>query len=293
MSKKDLSQNNDEKLLTVEDVRALREEIALMHGSLAKDVLEHTPLIKKVVERFVEKGLERGWTEKLLAPLAGSTLEEDEEILVAYVLEELDSLLKVEEEKKNLKKTIRIIVGGTGIGKTSLVGKLAARYKYFLDKKHRVGFINFDRQKVGAQEQLENYADAMEIPLVPLFDFLEDEYDVLFIDTAGSGGSNIEDLNNLIALIKGNTDYKLEISLVLSATAKKSDLNRLNKAFENLEVKNFILTKLDETSDLSDLINFLIREEKPVSYISTGQEIPEDLVVATKEYILNQFMREN
>jgi len=293
MSKKDLSQNNDEKLLTVEDVRALREEIALMHGSLAKDVLEHTPLIKKVVERFVEKGLERGWTEKLLAPLAGSTLEEDEEILVAYVLEELDSLLKVEEEKKNLKKTIRIIVGGTGIGKTSLVGKLAARYKYFLDKKHRVGFINFDRQKVGAQEQLENYADAMEIPLVPLFDFLEDEYDVLFIDTAGSGGSNIEDLNNLIALIKGNTDYKLEISLVLSATAKKSDLNRLNKAFENLEVKNFILTKLDETCDLSDLINFLIREEKPVSYISTGQEIPEDLVVATKEYILNQFMREN
>jgi len=293
MSKKDLSQNNDEKLLTVEDVRALREEIALMHGSLAKDVLEHTPLIKKVVERFVEKGLERDWTEKLLAPLAGSTLEEDEEILVAYVLEELDSLLKVEEESEKLTKTIRIIVGGTGIGKTSLVGKLAARYKYFLDKKHRVGFINFDRQKVGAQEQLENYADAMEIPLVPLFDFLEDEYDVLFIDTAGSRGSNIEDLNNLIALIKGNTDYKLEISLALSATAKKSDLRRVNKAFEHLEVKSFILTKLDETCDLSDLINFLIREKKPVSYISTGQEIPEDLVVATKEYILNQFMREN
>jgi len=116
MSKKDLSQNNDEKLLTVEDVRALREEIALMHGSLAKDVLEHTPLIKKVVERFVEKGLERDWTEKLLAPLAGSTLEEDEEILVAYVLEELDSLLKVEAESKKLNNTIRIVVGGTGIG---------------------------------------------------------------------------------------------------------------------------------------------------------------------------------
>jgi flagellar biosynthesis protein FlhF len=81
--------------------------------------------------------------------------------------------------------------------------------------------------------------------------------------------------------------------LALSATAKKSDLRRVNKAFEHLEVKSFILTKLDETCDLSDLINFLIREKKPVSYISTGQEIPEDLVVATKEYILNQFMREN
>ena len=191
-----MSKNDDEKLLTVEDVRALREEIAFMHGSLAKDVLEHTPLIKKVVDRFVDKGLERTWTEKLLASLAGSTLEEDEEILVAYVLEELDSLLKVESETKNLTNTIRIIVGGTGIGKTSLVGKLAARYRYFLEKSHNVGFINFDRQKVGAQEQLENYADAMDIPLVALVEFLEDEYDVLYIATAGSAGNNIEDVQN-------------------------------------------------------------------------------------------------
>ena len=293
MSKKDLSQNNDEKLLTVEDVRALREEIALMHGSLAKDVLEHTPLIKKVVERFSQKGLDRDWTEKLLAPLAGSSLEEDEEILVAYVLEELDSLLNVEEESKKLNKTIRVIVGGTGIGKTSLVGKLGARYKYFLGKHHKVGFVNFDQHKVGAQEQLENYADAMEIPLVSLDTLIEDEYDVLFIDTAGSAGSNIEELKELITHVQNNIDFNLEISLALSATAKKGDLMHVNKAFEHFEIQNFILTKLDETCDLSDLINFLIREKKPVSYISTGQQIPEDLVVATKEYILNQFMREN
>ena len=288
-----MSKKEEEKLLTVDDVRALREEIALMHGSLAKDVLEHTPLIKKVVERFVDKGLDRTWTEKLLASLAGSTLEEDEEILVAYVLEELDSLLKVESERKQLTNTIRIIVGGTGIGKTSLVGKLASRYRYFLEKSHKVGFVNFDRQKVGAEEQLENYADAMDIPLVAFVEFLEDEYDVLFIDTAGSAGSNLEDLQNLISLIESNTEYKLEISLVLSATAKTRDLERLNRAFGHLEIKNFILTKLDETCDLADLINFLIKEKKPVAYISTGQRIPEDLGVATKEYILNQFMREN
>ena len=293
MSKKDLSHNADEKLLTVDDVRALREEIALMHGSLAKDVLEHTPLIKQVVERFTDRGLNRVWMEKLLASLAGSTLEEDEEILIAYVLEELDSLLKVEEETKKLSKTIRIIVGATGIGKTSLVGKLAARYRYFLEKEHKVGFINFDRSKVGAQEQLENYADAMAIPLVALEEFLEDEYEVLFIDTAGSAGSNIEDLQNLILLIIKNTDYTLEISLALSATSKTKDLEKINKAFAHLKVKNFILTKLDETCDLSDLVNFLIKEKKPVAYISTGQRIPEDLHVASKEYILNQFMQEN
>ena len=291
MPKKDSTKNEDEKLLTVDDVRALREEIALMHGSLAKDVLEHAPLIKQVVERFTDKGLERVWTEKLLATLAGSPLEEDEEILVAYVLEELDSLLKIEEENKKISKTIRIIVGGTGIGKTSLVGKLAARYQYFLEESHKVGFINFDRQKVGAEEQLENYSDAMGIPLVVLVDFFEEDYDVLFIDTAGSAGSNLEELEDLIDLIKSDTEYKVEISLALSATAKIGDLKRINNAFGNLDIKNFILTKLDETSDLSDLINFLIKEKKPVAYISTGQRIPEDLEVASKEYILNQFMK--
>ncbi len=287
-----MSKRDDEKLLTVDDVRALREEIALMHGALAKDVLEHAPLIKRVAERFIAKGLERSWMEKLLAPLVGSTLEEDEAILVAYVLEELDSLLKVEEESSSLTKTIRIIVGATGIGKTSLVGKMAARYRYLLEKKHKVGFINFDQQKVGAKEQLENYADAMEIPLVDLVDALEESYELLVVDTAGSQGSNLDDIDNLISLIRSNSEYEVEISLALAATAKEADLKRLVRAYEALSIKNFILTKFDETADLSDMINFLIKEPKPVSYISTGQRIPEDLQVATKEYILNQFMKE-
>lgn len=292
MSKKK-SPNSEEKLLTVEDVRALREEIALMHGSLAKDVLEHTPLIKKVVDKFILKGLNGSWTEKLLAPLAGSALEDDEVILISYVLEELDALLKIEDEDKKVSKCVRIIVGSTGIGKSSLLGKLAARYKYFLPKKHSVALVNFDQEKVGAQEQLENYAEAMEIPLLAILELLEEEYDILFIDTAGSEGEDLEALKELIAFIESYTDYKIEISLALSATAKMRDLEKIHRRFSSLGIKNFILTKLDETTDLSDIINFLIKEKTPISYISTGANIPEDLEVASKEYILNQFMKED
>ena len=287
-----MPEKNQEALLTVEEIQELRAEISLMHSSLAKDVVGHAPLIQEVVERFVEKGLKRDWVEKLLAPLAGSSFEDDEEILLAYVLEELDLLLTVEEENEKLEKVIRIIVGGTGIGKTSLLGKLAARYTYFLKSFHRTAFINFDRHKVGAVEQLEQYSDAMDIPLIAVEDFLEEQYDVIFIDTAGSQGKNIEDLQNLIKLIEENSTYKVEISLALSATSKTKDLERVNSAFEIFPIKNFILTKLDETCDLSDIINFLIEQKKPVAYISTGQEIPEDLMVATKEYLLNQFMKD-
>jgi flagellar biosynthesis protein FlhF len=287
-----MPEKNQEALLTVEEIQALRAEISLMHSSLAKDVVGHAPLIKRVVENFVEKGLKREWVEKLLAPLAGSTFEDDESILIAYVLEELDLLLTVEEEDEKLDKVIRIIVGGTGIGKTSLLGKLAARYTYFLKDFHKAAFINFDRQKVGAVEQLEQYSDAMDIPLIGIEDFLDEVYDVIFIDTAGSQGKNIEDLQNLIALIEENSAYKVEISLALSATSKTKDLEHVSSAFEIFPIQNYILTKLDETCDLSDIINFLIEQKKPVSYISTGQEIPEDLVVATKEYLLNQFMKD-
>ena len=285
-------ENDNDKLLTVEDIRSLRAEISLMHSSLAKDVVEHAPLVKKVVERFVERGLQREWVEKLLATLVGSSIEDDEAILIAYVLEELDILLNVEEESEELEKTIHIIVGGTGIGKTSLVGKLATRYTYILKKSHNAVLLNLDHHKVGAVEQLENYSDAMEIPLITLDDFLENEYDVVFVDTAGSRGDDVQEIENFIELVESCMDYNIVVSLALSATSKILDLEAISKAFETLSIKNYILTKLDETCDLSDIIKFLITKNIPVSYISTGQEIPEDLIVATKEYLLKKFMED-
>jgi flagellar biosynthesis protein FlhF len=279
--------------VTVEEIQVLRNEILLMHESLAKDVIGHAPLVKKVVDIFVDKGLERKWVEKLLAPLVGSSFEEDEVMLVAYLLEELDSLLTVKEESDKLDKKVHIMVGGTGIGKTSLIGKLGARYTYFLNENYKVAFFNFDHHKVGAIEQLEHYSDAMDIPTISLEDFVDNKFDIIFVDTAGTVGDNISELDSLIEIIEENTPYKIELSLVLSATSKARDLERIFDTFKVLEINSFIFTKLDETYDLSDMINFLMENEKPVSYLSIGQEIPEDLIVATKEYLLNQFMNED
>jgi len=278
--------------VTVEEIQLLRNEISLMHESLAKDVIGHAPLVKKVVDIFVNKGLKRKWVEKLLAPLVGSSFEEDEVLLVAYLLEELDSLLTVKEENEKLDKKVHIMVGGTGIGKTSLIGKLGSRYAYFLEEDYKIAFFNFDHHKVGAIEQLEHYSDAMDIPIIPLEDFVDNEYDIILIDTAGSIGDDLSELESLIEIINESTSYKIELSLVLSATSKAKDLKKISNSFQTLEINSFIFTKLDETYDLSDMINFLMENKKPVTYLSVGQEIPEDLIVATKEYLLNQFMNE-
>lgn len=276
--------------ITVEEIQILRNEISLMHESLAKDVIGHAPLVKKVVDIFVGKGLERKWVEKLLAPLVGSSFEDDEVMLLAYLLEELDSLLTVKEESEKLSKRVHVLVGGTGIGKTSLVGKLGAHYTYFLEEEYKVAFYNFDHHKVGAIEQLDHYSDAMDIPLIALEDFVDNEYDIILVDTAGSIGDDLSELDSLIEIIKESTSYKIELTLVLSATSKARDLEKIYNTFKALNIDSCIFTKLDETHDLSDMINFLMENEKPVTYLSIGQEIPEDLVVASKEYLLNQFM---
>lgn len=287
-----MPQTNEDIPVTVGEIKALRAEISLMHASLAHDVIVHAPLVKEVSELFISKGLNESWIEKLLAPLAGSSFEEDREMLLAYVLEELDTLLSVEDEVENLENKIHILVGGTGIGKTSLIGKLGARYSYFFKTSYEVAFLNFDEDKVGAVEQLEHYSDAMEIPLLALEDLFEKEYDCILIDTAGNLGEDENNISSLIEMIKGADNYNIEISLVLSATSKLNDLERILENFSVLPIQNFIFTKLDETYDLSDMINFLIKHQKPVTYLSVGKEIPEDLQVATKEYLLNQFMCE-
>jgi len=284
--------NNENIPVTVEEIQLLRTEISRMHESLAKDVIGHAPLVKKIANLFVKKGLDELWIEKLLAPLVGSSFESDEVLLLAYVLEELDNLLDIENESKKIDKKVHIVVGATGIGKTSLVGKLGARYKYLLDHSYSVAFVNFDRYKVGAVEQLEHYADAMEIPLIEVDELLDVEYDIVLIDTAGSMGTNIDELEELLEIIRENTDYKIEISLVLSATSRKGDLEYILKAFSSFDIQNFVFTKLDETYDLSDMLDFSIKHETPIAYLSVGQVIPDDLMVGTKEYILNQFMKE-
>jgi len=279
--------------ITIEEIHSLSSENPHIPEALLYDVIGHVPLVEKVVDLFVAKGLNKRWVEKLLAPFVGSSFEKDEMLLVAYVLEELDRLLKVKDESTSLDKKVHIVVGRTGIGKSSFLGKLGARYSYFLETPKKVAYLNLDRQKVGAVEQLSHYADAMNIPLIREDDLFGEDYDVILIDTAGSIGKNISELKSLIGIIERDTIYSVEISLVLSATAKSRDLEYIVDAFKAFDIESFVFTKLDETYDLSDMINFLLQHKTPVSYLSIGQAIPEDLMVASKEYLLNKFMKED
>jgi len=285
--------NEDDLVVTVEEIREFRKEMLLMHGLLASDLVEEHSVIKEVSDIFTSKGLDKVWVDGVLSSTVGSPFESDKDMLFAYLLEEIETKIVTVNIEKNLNKKIHILIGQTGVGKTSLIGKLGSRYKYLLEKSYRVAFCNDDRHKVGTTEQLLHYCDAMEIPLIELKDiFIMEDFDVIFIDTAGTRGESLDELKTLLDELDGVSGYEIEISLVLSATAKKRDMSYLVDAFDSFPINNFIFTKLDETDDISDIICFLMQYEKPVTYISRGQEIPEDVMLASTEYLLDKFMQE-
>ncbi|MCK5854916.1 MAG: AAA family ATPase [Sulfurovaceae bacterium] len=285
--------NEEDLAVTVEEIRAFRKEMLLMHGLLASDLVEEHSVVKEVSDMFTSKGLDRVWVDNLLASTIGSDFEKEKESLISYILDEIDKQIVAKNSEDDLSGKIHILIGQTGVGKTSLIGKLGARYRYLLDKSHKVAFCNDDRHKVGTTEQLSAYADAMEIPFLELQDIIMmDDFDVIFIDTAGTSGESLDELKSLLDELDGISEYQIEISLVLSATAKKRDMSLLVDAFDGFPIDNFMFTKLDETDDISDVICSLMHYDKPISYISKGQKIPEDVIIASNEYLLEKFMQE-
>jgi len=279
--------------ITIDEIRAFRKEILLMHGLLANDIVQDHTVLQKVSAFFINKGLNKLWLDKFLSPFLGSEIAEDEELLLLAVLEELDSHLLTEQESEPIEKKIRILIGATGVGKTTFVGKLGARYAYFLKKSYNVAFCNNDKLKLGAVEQLRHYSDAMDIPMIELENLLEESsYDIILVDTAGIRADNISELSEWIRFLDMKKEYRVEVSLVLSATQRFCNMVDIMGLFSDIEIDNFVFTKLDETRDIGDMMNFLIEHQKPISYLSIGQKIPEDLMVATNEYILNKFMIE-
>ncbi|WP_172402568.1 flagellar biosynthesis protein FlhF [Helicobacter sp. 12S02634-8] len=190
-------------------------------------------------------------------------------------------------------KKIMMLVGPTGVGKTTTLAKLAARYSKMLDKKYKVGIITLDTYRIGALEQLTWYARKMKISIETVIepeDFLKEidalRYcDYILVDTAGHSQHDKQKINMLKKFI--NNDYKIDVTLVLSATTKYEDLRDIYQSFSELDIDTLIFSKLDESRGLGNLFSLVYESKKPVSYLSVGQEVPMDLMVASNDYLVD------
>ena len=281
----------------LDELSLLREQIAQMKDHLQEREAKQNSLMEKVQTLFFEKGIAKEWLEAVLAPLVGSTVAEDEALLVAYLLEEIDETLQIKEEEITDQK-VMMFVGPTGVGKTTTIAKLAARYAYLLDKPYRVALLNLDSFKVGAFEQLAHFADIMQLKYLTagnvaqfkeLFAQLR-EYDVVLIDTAGMSPYDTEKLIKTVEYLSSDTTQSIEVTLLISATVKYEDIKDIHETFSFLNLDSVIFTKFDETKHLGAVLSYLLLHPTPLSYFSIGQEVPDDLVLADKEYLLQRFI---
>lgn len=284
-----------EEALLLEELGELKKQLALMK----EDMSSHTSdsVLEKVKTLFLEKGIAKKWLDEVLSSLLGNSILNDTKLLVSYILEEIDESLEIQEESLDIAKIV-MLVGPTGVGKTTTIAKLAARYAYMMDKPYKVAFLNLDSYKVGAFDQLGHYADIMQIEHVTV-DSLEaftkgleqlKDYDIILVDTAGMSPYDTKKFIRTVEYVQSDMPKKIEVNLVLSATVKYEDMDDIYKNFSFLNLHSVIISKFDETKHLGTLLNFMLLYNIPMSYYSVGQEVPDDLLLASKEYLLERFI---
>jgi len=189
----------------------------------------------------------------------------------------------------NLDGSGRIValIGPTGVGKTTTIAKLAANFKLRQNKK--VGLITIDTYRIGAVDQLRMYAEIINVPLkialtpaelTEAIALMKNEMDYIFIDTAGRCQNDELKLRELQTFLTAANPH--EVHLVLSTTNHHSNMLSAAERFKELGVDHIILTKLDEAISFGVVLSVLRKIDASLSYITTGQDVPEDIEVCDR-----------
>ncbi|WP_107698106.1 flagellar biosynthesis protein FlhF [Campylobacter concisus] len=210
-----------------------------------------------------------------------------------YFYSLLRNMLPCRKEPNDKKQRIMMLVGPTGVGKTTTLAKLAARFAYGNEKRYKTGIITLDTYRIGAVEQLFQYAKMMKLPILDVIEI--DDFqnaikqlnycDVILIDTTGNSQYDKEKLERLDKFLK-HSGAKIDVNLVLSAGSKVEDLIEIYNGFSFLDIDTLIITKFDETKIFGNVFSLIYETNTPVSYFSVGQEVPDDLVEAKSEFLV-------
>lgn len=204
----------------------------------------------------------------------------------------LKSMIPCRVDSPIRKQKIIMLVGPTGVGKTTTLAKLAHRYAYGV-KRYKTAIISLDNFRLGAKEQLAEYATTMMLPIhfVNTQEELQKSleslsgYDVVLIDSTGNSQYDKAKIEKLESFLKASQS-EIEVTLVLNAGMKYDDMEHTYNAFNVLKIDTLILTKFDETRAFGNIFSLIFNVKKPVSFFSTGQNVPDDIVVANSEYLI-------
>jgi len=275
------SQVNEEGLKNVwDELSNLRGLLETQLSSLAwSDVANRNPQKAKVLKHLLELGLTPEVSYELIAKVED---QKNFETLWRKCLATFAGQLPVVEDDMIKKGGVFALVGPTGVGKTTTIAKMAARYAL----SHGTGsiaLVTTDNYRIGAQEQLRTYGRILGTPVKVANDaeelrkVLKSLYDkdLVLIDTAGMSQRDMRLTEQFSMLSEGSTLIKTY--LVMSSSAQQKALEETVQAYKKAFLDGCILTKLDETITLGGALSTIAQNQLPIAYISDGQRVPEDL----------------
>ena len=243
------------------------------------------PFLQKMLSAGISPEFVRELAKDLRGWRAESRREGTPESCLQYLRWKLMEAVEVTgPEAKGAK--VWSFIGPTGVGKTTTLAKLAAHFSLRLAQK--ITLVTIDTYRIGAVDQLKTYARILGLPLeiaTGREEFQEilwsnRDRDWVLVDTAGRNPYSQEQLEELKGIL--TADPRVENHLVLSATTKDLDLAQVVQRFSLLPIRSYIFTKLDETDEYTSLFNQLLRFKRPLSYLTSGQKVPEDIELASK-----------
>ena len=287
-----------------QEVEGLRIVVGQVLGSQMQKRIENLPgdLLEDyqtLVSRGVDSQLVHDVLRSVVETLGTAGLS-NREAVSELLRERMEEGLPVSRPSvsRQYGQKIMMLVGPTGVGKTTTIAKLAglARQR---DEHQKTVLITLDTYRVAAVEQLRVFAKILKIPLevaVSQQDFLEclgrhHEADLILIDTAGRSPKDRAGHEELIAMTRGS--FKIETHLVLAAPVAETVQMETIRRYQSLPIHNIIMTKLDETSSYGSMYNLLSHAGFPVSYLSAGQRVPEDLEAATRQRLVELVLEES
>lgn len=277
---------------------SMKEEIKSLRGILENqlsglawgDFARSHPHHAELLSRLYRLGIKSSLSEKLVKRLKTcDSLEDSWRALLSIIsrnIPMIDSDL-IDEGG------IIALVGPTGVGKTTNIAKMAARYTLKYGSKN-LALVTTDSYRVGAHEQLKTYGRILGVPVYVADNENElkqvlsrlDDKQLILIDTAGMSHRDLRLAQQLSMLRQSHN--KMKILAVLSAASQSLAMDEIIKAFNASELDGCIASKVDESTSIGGIISVLIENQLQLSYISDGQKVPEDLHLANATDLLKQ-----
>ncbi len=259
-------------------------------GTWEKNLFPGAP--SKLYYHLVANGVSRERAYKLVNTIGKVDSFEDTFKLLE---DKITKSIPVSSQKK--KKGVIAFVGPTGVGKTTTLAKLAAHYA--MNEKLGVGLISADTYRIAAAEQLKTYAKIMGLPIKVVSEKEElkqalnrfSDKDLVLVDTPGKSRNDEDYMGKLNDLL--NVGVSIETNLLLSLTSSRENMLDAASRFGMVNYDNIIFTKVDEATGYGYMYDVIEQVGKPISYLTNGQNVPNDIENANPGRIARLIMHQS